>query len=490
MPQEVVTMPRPGSRPLPPSMGAIGKVSCAALATGLVLASCSSAAPAGTAAGSGGGGASPATTHQPGTALAAPRAGLAPGKINHIIVIDIENQSFSALLGSGEAAPDAPYLNQTLRAQGEYVPQYFATGHFSLDNYISQISGQSPTTLTKADCASGGNHDYVNITPGADDPSTSLNPGQVDGQGCVYPAPSAGHHGAPTIADQLDAAYPPNPTTHVAAWRGYEGDMGNIASRDGGTIDPLGGTDCAHPKLGALDNAELATPTDQYATRHNPFVWFHSIIDNAKECSANVVPLGKLGQGGSPDPSGHLARDLSSAASTPRFAFVTPNVCDDGHDLVCTGANAEGGQAGGVSSADLFLKHWMPLILGSPAYKQGDTLVVLTFDENEGNPNLAKSATACCGETSGPNTINPGDATNSLSPGSAPGGGQTGALLFNARYIVAGSTDLTGQYNHYAALRSYEDLLGLTSGGTDGRGHIGFAAAPGLVPFGADVFNK
>src|ERR1700733_10627623 len=30
------------------------------------------------------------------------------------------------------------------------------------------------------------------------------------------------------------------------------------------------------------------------------------------------------------------------------------------------------------------------------------------------------------------------------------------------------------------ALRSYEDLLGLTSGGTDGYGHLGFAAAPGL----------
>jgi hypothetical protein len=46
----------------------------------------------------------------------------------------------------------------------------------------------------------------------------------------------------------------------------------------------------------------------------------------------------------------------------------------------------------------------------------------------------------------------------------------------------------TGFYNHYSALRSYEDLLGL-EGGDDGYGHLGFAAAPGLLPFGKDVFN-
>jgi hypothetical protein len=38
-------------------------------------------------------------------------------------------------------------------------------------------------------------------------------------------------------------------------------------------------------------------------------------------------------------------------------------------------------------------------------------------------------------------------------------------------------------------LRSYEDLLGLTSGGADGLGHLGFAAQPGLLRFGPGVFN-
>ena len=72
--------------------------------------------------------------------------------------------------------------------------------------------------------------------------------------------------------------------------------MGNTPSRDGGTADAGGGTDCGHPAVGATDTAEVATPADQYTTRHNPFVWFHSVIDNTAECKANVVPLGTLGQ--------------------------------------------------------------------------------------------------------------------------------------------------------------------------------------------------
>ena len=33
-------------------------------------------------------------------------------------------------------------------------------------------------------------------------------------------------------------------------------------------------------------------------------------------------------------------------------------------------------------------------------------------------------------------------------------------------------------------------MLGLTSGGDDALGHLGFAADIGLTPFGPDVFNN
>ena len=70
-----------------------------------------------------------------------------------------------------------------------------------------------------------------------------------------------------------------------------------------------------------------------------------------------------------------------------------------------------------------------------------------------------------------------------------PGGGQVGMLLLNKRLIVPGSVNSTGYYNHYSALRSYEDLLGLTEGGDDGHGHLGYAGTAGMLPFGKDVFN-
>ncbi len=403
------------------------------------------------------------------------RAALPVGKIQHILVIEFENEGYDVTFGPGSVAT---YLNGTLRKEGELLQNYYAIGHDSLDNYIAQVSGQSPTEDTQADCADNG-FAYADVSPGTPAPDQATDPGQVVGEGCIYPA------SVPTIASQLDAKYPPNPKTHVASWRAYEQDMGNTPSRDGGTPDPSGGTDCAHPAIGATDTAEVATPADQYTTRHNPFVWFHSIIDNTAECDANVVPLGTLGPSGTPSPTGHLAEDLKSQETTPRFGFITPNLCNDGHDDPCAGPNSTGGYAGGLTGADEFLQVWMPLIMGSPAYKSGDMLVVITFDESDVGG--ADADDACCNEQPGPNTNAPGNAGDSTD-NEAPGGGQIGALLLNSKYIVPGSTDTTGTYNHYSALRSYEDLLGLTSGGVDGEGHLGFAAAKGLAPFGTDVF--
>jgi len=391
------------------------------------------------------------------------RAALPPGKINHILVIELENEGYAATFGPGSVAT---YLNGTLRKKGELLEKYYAIGHVSLDNYVAQVSGQSSNQDTGADCSLNGGA-FADVTPGTPDQNQAANPGQVTGQGCVYPT------GVPTIASQLNAKYPPNSATHVAAWRAYEQDMGNTPSRDGGTADPSGGTDCGHPAANAPVGAVVATPQDQYVTRHNPFVWFHSVIDNNALCDANDVPLGTLGSNGKPSPSGHLAQDLRSESTTPRFGFITPNGCNDGHDAMCVGTNSEGGQTGGLIGADGFLRKWMPLILNSPAYKHGDMLVVITSDEAEtGDPT---SDASCCNQVPGPN-------------GALIGGGQIGALLLNSKYIAPGSTDTARSYNHYSALRSYEDLLGLTTGGTDGVGHLGFAAAKGLTPFGTDVF--
>lgn len=423
------------------------------------------------------------------------RAAIEPGKITSIMVVELENTNFSTTYGPGSPAV---YLNSVLVPKGHLIEQYYATSHVSQGNYISQISGQASTVDQNDDCIDlaslrtppvvGAFTDVVPATPAA--------LGQVVGNGCVFPA------SVKTIADQLDARYGghgrDDDDRSRYPWRAYLEDMGNDPARDYGTPDPLGGTTCAHPPIGGVDNSNTASPIDGYATRHNPFVYFHSIIDDQARCDERVVPLGTvdIGENGAPDVfSGHLALDLARKRTTPRFSFVVPNLCNDAHDTRgCAGPDIENGSSAGLAAADKWLKHWMPLILDSPAYRSGELLVVITFDEANFD-----DARGCCGEVGGPNNANPGfsrilglfglQAVPTLA-GQYPGGGQVGALLLNRKHVIAGSRNTTGSYNHYSALRSYEDILGIRSGGTDGLGHLGFAAAPGLQPFGTDVFPR
>jgi hypothetical protein len=416
------------------------------------------------------------------------RAAVPAGKINNVVVIDLENESFDSTFGPSSPAH---YLNSVLVPSGELIENYYATSHVSLGNYASQISGQASTPSQNNDCINFASFahppvtgSFTNVTPG-----TPAANGQVHGDGCVFPA------AVNTIGSQLDAQYGQDKQV-VFPWRAYAEDMGNDPVRDYGTPDPLGGTDCAHAPIGGVDNSNSAAANDQYATRHNGFVYFHSTIDDAAKCDERVVPLGTVtvGPDGHDTFSGHLAQDFSKKQTTPLFSFITPNLCNDGHDATCAGTNVEGGKAGGLVGADLWLKHWMPFIMSSPSYKSGEMLIVITFDEAG-----ISDASACCGEQPGPNLSNPGFSpllglfglqTPPTGPGQYPGGGKVGAVLLNKKYIAAGTDNTTGQYNHYSALRSYEDILGIVSGGDDGNGHLGFAGADGLAPFGSDVFNR
>lgn len=406
------------------------------------------------------------------------------GSIKHVLVIDLENEDYHSSFGP---TSPATYLNKVLVPQGELLTNYYATGHFSTDNYLAQVSGQAPNMVSGNDCITNTTtfaSTYTDVTPGTLDPNQAKYPGQVDGSGCVYPL------SVQTIGGQLDAQHARGITG--PAWRNYAEDMGNTPSRDFGTPDPLGGTDCAHPPAnGVFPNT--ATTTDQYAIRHVPALFFHSVTDNQAYCDQHVVPLGTVKVTATGDVfAGHLAQDLSKIKTTPAFSFVTPNVCNDGHDDSCIGTNTEGGHTGGLVAADQWLKHWMPLILNSPAYRSGQMLVVVTFDESS-----ADDATACCGDQAGPDNANPGyppllafyGVTPPTAAGQYPGGGRVGAVLLNPAWIKAGTVNTTS-YNHYSALRSYEDILGITSGGSDGHGHLGFAGQTGLRPFGSDVFNK
>lgn len=100
-----------------------------------------------------------------------------------------------------------------------------------------------------------------------------------------------------------------------------------------------------------------------YAKKHNPAAYYTRI---AREYIRQAVPLG------SPT-SGRLARDLREG-SLKRFSLIVPNLCNDEHDCP-------------ITVGDDWLRTWIPLILASPAYTSGQTMLFITYDEGTGSDN-------------------------------------------------------------------------------------------------------
>jgi hypothetical protein len=387
-------------------------------------------------------------------------------RVKHVFVITLENKNYADTFGT---STQNPYMIGTLKPMGAILNQYYGTGHVSLDNYIAMMSGQPDTLQTMADCQS-----YNDLKL-----STITSDGVVAGTGCVYPA------SVKALPDQLVAKN--------LSWKGYMEDMGNDPTREAAA--------CGHPALNAIDLTQTpeapstAVPLgDQYATRHDPFMYFHSIIDSPS-CATNVVPLTKLDA------------DLASVATTPNFVFITPNLCHDGHDGDGTGAAGKGcvnGEPGGLTSIDAFLKTLVPKILASAAYKQ-DGMIIINFDESSPltgttttttDPATGKTVTlgvstngmTCCNQQMGPNITSPITVSIPLSATSlfnlqfaSFGGDQTGALVIS-QFVKPGTVSNT-PYNHYSLLKSLEDIFQTGS-------YLGYANQPGLVAFGSDVYTN
>ena len=347
-------------------------------------------------------------------------ASAAPPTIHHVFVILLENKTYNKTFGP---SPESPYLAKTLPSQGALLDRFYGIAHLSLPNYIALASGQPPNTDTQSDCQF-----FNNVFPGS-----IGGDGIVMGQGCVYPAATQ------TVANQLDA--------DGLSWKAYGQDMANSV----GSGQPA---TCRHPTVNGQDGTQSAKANDQYAARHVPFVYFHSIIDTPS-CAANVVDL-KL-----------LPGDLALGAGAPSYSFIVPDLCADGHDATCPD-----GAPGGYAGIDQFLREWVPRITGSLAYEDRG-LLLITFDE-AGAAIGEEDQSACCNEQPGPNTPNPGGAFT------GPGGGRVGAVAVSP--CITPGTASDQPYNHYSLLRWVEDNFGLS--------HLGFAAQQGLRPLGSDVFTR
>jgi hypothetical protein len=142
-----------------------------------------------------------------------------------------------------------------------------------------------------------------------------------------------------------------------------------------------------------------------YAMKHDPFMYYNDIRNNAARCAAHVVPFTQF------------STDMNSG-NVPNFVWITPNMCNDMHD--CS-----------VSTGDNWLRSVVPSITGSAAFRNGGALFI-TFDEGS-------SSGGCCGDTSG---------------------GRVSTLVISPRSISGYRSAIAE--NHYGLLRTIEDAFRLS----------------------------
>jgi hypothetical protein len=128
---------------------------------------------------------------------------------------------------------------------------------------------------------------------------------------------------------------------------------------------------------GRCDPAHAASGS-RYARKHVPFMSFGSITQDPRRC-ANVVPAERFDRRG-----------------LPTFAFYSPDMCHDGHDLCGSAFQQVKGWIGSIpgarrvglgsqrqldQAADWLAGFLEPVLADAAVMK--DTLVVVTFDESE-----------------------------------------------------------------------------------------------------------
>jgi phospholipase C len=138
-----------------------------------------------------------------------------------------------------------------------------------------------------------------------------------------------------------------------------------------------------------------------YAKKHDPFIYYEDIRLNPQRCS-HVVPVTQL--------NGDLA-----TGALPRFAWVTPNLCNDMHDC-------------DVHTGDRYLAGLIPRLIAAVGHNGA---VFVTWDEGSSN-------SGCCEKAAG------GHVTTIVAGGAA---------LSHARPTVP--------YDHYSILRTIDDSWGL-----------------------------
>jgi len=435
---------------------------------------------------------------------AAPGAGELP-PVRHVFLVVLSDQGATAAFGP---ASPAPYLSKTLPHEGELLENYYAVAGGELANGVALLSGQGPTPQTAADCPL-----YSDLTPG-----TKGSEGQVLGSGCVYPRQTL------TLADQL--------TDAGRTWKAYVEGV-----EAGGPGQPAS---CRHPTLGASDPFNAPTPGDAYVTWRNPFVYFHSLIDTPA-CAQDDVGLPQLATdlkaarstptlayivpdrchdgSGAPcapgAPAGLAAAETFLRTVVPEIeasaayreggliaiTFDQAPQTGPGADSsgCCTTAPYPNLPASSTTSATTTsgattgtattATTTTTATTAAPAAASASALAATpstaaapaaTSASPTGTPSTTTTPSTITTPSTAATTPTTSTPSTTAAAGSTPGGGRVGLLLIS-KYVKPGTLNVSGEYNHYALLRSIENLFGLQP--------LGYAGATGLLAFDSSVYN-
>jgi hypothetical protein len=149
--------------------------------------------------------------------------------------------------------------------------------------------------------------------------------------------------------------------------------------------------------------------TGEYVLKHNPFAPFRDDLSG----TCHILPY--------PVASGLVS--ALDGAGAPDFVWITPNLCDDGHDDC---------GPGNVAQSDAWLKANLPGVLASAWFEDGGT-VIFTLDENDAQPDGS-----CCGDAAG---------------------GQIPEVVISRAATGRGDVALKG--DHFGTLRTIEEAYGL-----------------------------
>jgi len=320
--------------------------------------------------------------------------------LDHVFVIMMENHAYNQVMNN----PQDPFIYAYAKS-ANMSTNYFAVAHPSLTNYLEVVGGSNfnilndhPTDWHNASCTPNIQSNITAYDNSSTPPNcpiwgtgTDAATPLFDTTNEVYPPavtkvteingtfaiPAGSQIVGMTIADQLAAV--------GLSWKSYQEDLpptgaDNLNYSDGFFTDA---TDFSSALPGT--GLTVKNMIELYAVKHDPFVYFRSVQEgyNPRNSLANVAAF--------EGPHGLFA-DLRSG-HVPNFSFIAPNQCHDQHGQGNAGTACEydpndNGTQNGLNPAlmyrgDLAVEQIVNAIHNSPAWHDGRTAIVLTWDEND-----------------------------------------------------------------------------------------------------------